>query len=99
MWSPPPPGRPSRPTPPSPARTRADVDTFAARGVEAEATVVAALDPAAALVALEAEVPDVVFVLTSDRWPGGPGHWYSTTRRVVQDSSRPVLVVPGDLAC
>ena len=61
------------------------------------ATVLRTNDAAAALVALGETIDDAVFVLTSDRWPGGRSHWYSTTRRVVQTTTRPVLVVPSDL--
>ena len=45
----------------------------------AGATVLRTNDAAAALVALGETIDDAVFVLTSDRWPGGRSHWYSTT--------------------
>ena len=61
------------------------------------ATVLRTNDPATALVAFAETLDEAIFVLTSDRWPGGRSHWYSTTRRVVQTTSRPVLVVPSDL--
>ena len=78
-------------------RTKATVETFAAHGVDAELTVVRTADPVAALVQLGEQVGDAVFVLTSERWPGGHSHWYSTTRHLLQQSWRPVLVVPADL--
>ena len=74
-----------------PESTDEDIDA------PAGATVLRTNDAAAALVALGETIDDAVFVLTSDRWPGGRSHWYSTTRRVVQTTSRPVLVVPSDL--
>ena len=43
------------------------------------------------------KVDDAVIAVTSDRWPGGHSHWYSTTRRLVQRSPGPVLVIPTDL--
>jgi hypothetical protein len=77
-------------------RERVDAMAGVFAGMDAEATVLRANDAAAALVALDDAVDEAITVLTSDRWPGR-SHWYSTTRRVVQMSSRPVLVVPADL--
>ena len=79
------------------ARAEAVAGAFAAAGIDADATVLRSNDPARALLTLASAVDHAIFVLTSDRWPGR-SHWYSTTRRVVQEASRPVLVVPSDLA-
>jgi nucleotide-binding universal stress UspA family protein len=80
-------------------RARLDevANVFAAGGIDADATVLQTNDPVGALVELGDFADEAIFVLTSDRWPGR-SHWYSTTRRVIQESSRPVLVVPSDLA-
>ena len=78
------------------ARERAEATAHTIPGIDAETTVLQSNDPAAALVAFGERHDDAILVLTSDRWPGR-SHWYSTTRRVVQLSSRPVLVVPSDL--
>jgi nucleotide-binding universal stress UspA family protein len=43
-------------------------------------------------------VTDPVFLATSVRWTDGRMHWHSTTRRLVQRATAPVLVVPaGDV--
>ena len=54
-------------------------------------------DTARYLLELAEQVDDAVIAVTSDRWPGGHSHWYSTTRRLVQRSPGPVLVIPTDL--
>ena len=79
-------------------RVDAVVEALAARGIDAVAEVVHASDAASALLEVAERLDDPVFVVTADRWPGGPSHWYSTTRRLVQRSPWPVLVVPSDLA-
>ena len=40
-------------------------------------------------------VDDPVLVATSTNWTDDHTHWHSTTRRLVQRSTRPVLVIPG----
>jgi nucleotide-binding universal stress UspA family protein len=40
-------------------------------------------------------VDDPVLVATSTNWTDEHTHWHSTTRRLVQRSTRPVLVIPG----
>jgi hypothetical protein len=52
-------------------------------------------DPCSALLDCAATVSDPIFVATSMRWTDGRLHWHSTTRRLVQRSTRPVLVVPA----
>ena len=80
---------------------REQVDACAAvladHGIDAATRVLHGGDPVQTLLELVAEVDDAVFVTTSARWAGGRSHWYSTTRRLVQRSPRPVLVVPADL--
>ena len=81
-------------------RTRVDavVERLAERGIDAGAEVVHASDAASALLEVAERHDHPVFVVTADRWPGGPSHWYSTSRRLVQRSPWPVLLVPSDLA-
>jgi nucleotide-binding universal stress UspA family protein len=74
------------------------VEALAAQGIEAVAEVLHGADPVTSLLEFADELTDPVFLTTSDRWAGGPSHWYSTTRRLVQRSTRPVLIVPSDLA-
>ena len=80
---------------------REQVDAVAAvlgdHGVDAATRVLHGGDPVQSLLEFVAEVDDAIFVTTSVRWAGGRSHWYSTTRRLVQRSPRPVLVVPADL--
>ena len=71
---------------------------LADHGVDAATRVLHGGDPVDALLEFAEAVDDAVFVVTSDRWAGGHSHWYATTRRLVQRSPRPVLVVPADLA-
>jgi nucleotide-binding universal stress UspA family protein len=52
-------------------------------------------DPSAALLRLGERVSDPIYVATSVRWTDGKLHRHSTTRRLVQQSTRPVLVVPA----
>ena len=52
-------------------------------------------DPSAALLRLGERVSDPIYVATSLRWTDGKLHRHSTTRRLVQQSTRPVLVVPA----
>ena len=80
---------------------REQVDAVAAvlgdHGVDAVSRVLHGGDPVQSLLEFVAGVDDAIFVTTSARWAGGRSHWYSTTRRLVQRSPRPVLVVPADL--
>ena len=80
-------------------RTRVDavVEALAERGIDAAAEVVHASDAASALLEVAERHQQPVFVVTADRWPGRPSHWYSTSRRLVQRSRWPVLLVPSDL--
>lgn len=41
------------------------------------------------------DIIDAVLVATSTKWTDGHTHWHSTTRRIVQRTIRPVLVVPS----
>lgn len=70
---------------------------LAANGVDVVTHVLHGGDTAQCLLDFAAQVADAMFVATSDRWVGGRSHWYSTTRRLVQRSRRPVLVIPADL--
>ena len=80
---------------------REQVDAVAAvladHGIDAATRVLRGGDPVQSLLEFVAEVDDAIFVTTSVRWAGGRSHWYSTTRRLVQRSPRPVLVVPAEL--
>jgi nucleotide-binding universal stress UspA family protein len=72
------------------------VDTFATRGIAADGVVVHGNEPVQLLLDFATTLRNPVFVTTSERWAGAPSHWYSTTRRLLQRSPRPVLVVPRD---
>ena len=74
-------------------------ETLAGRGIDAAAKIIHGWDAVSSLLAFADRVEDPVFVMTSDRWARGPSHWYSTTRRLVQQSPHPVLVVPSDVSC
>ncbi len=80
---------------------REQVDAVAAvlgdHGIDAATSVLHGGDPVQTLLEFAEEVDGAIFVTTSVRWAGGRSHWYSTTRRLVQRSPRPVLVVPADL--
>ena len=80
---------------------REQVDACAAvladHGIDAATRVLRGGDPVQTLLEFVAEFDDAVFVTTSARWAGGRSHWYSTTRRLVQRSPRPVLVVPAEV--
>lgn len=80
---------------------RDHVDAFAAmlatHGIDAATRVLHGGDSVSWLLEFAEGVDDAVFVATSTRWAGGRSHWYSTTRRLVQRSPQPVLVVPADL--
>lgn len=96
-----------RPTTAWPAETTDDelerlhVDAVAAvlaeHGIDASTSVLHGGDPAHHLLKFAEQVDDAWLVATSDRWSGGRTHWYSTTRRLVQRSLGPVLVIPADL--
>ena len=51
-------------------------------------------DPSAALLDFGERISDPIYGATSMRWTDGRLHRHSTTRRLVQRSIRPVLVVP-----
>jgi nucleotide-binding universal stress UspA family protein len=74
-------------------RVDAIAETFA--GLDADVTLLRTDDPAQALV--DFGTADAIFALPSERWPGR-SHWYSTSRRAVQLSPSPVLMIPSDLA-
>jgi len=74
-------------------------ETLAVRGIDAAAKIIHGWDAVSSLLAFADRVEDPVFVMTSDRWARGPSHWYLTTRRLVQQSPHPVLVVPSDVSC
>jgi len=83
------------------AAEREHIDALAAvladHGIDAATRVLHGGDPVEWLLEFAEQVDDAVFVATSTRWAGGRSHWYSTTRRLVRRSPRPVLVVPADL--
>ena len=64
---------------------------------DTDTSVVHGGDTARHLLEFAEQVDDAVIAVTSDRWPGGHSHWYSTTRRLVQRSPGAVLVIPTDL--
>ena len=70
---------------------------LAEHGIETGTTVLHGGDPAHHLLEFAEQIDDAILAVTSDRWAGGLSHWYSTTRRLVQRSLRPVLVIPADL--
>ncbi|MEJ7724363.1 MAG: universal stress protein [Ilumatobacteraceae bacterium] len=70
---------------------------LADHGIDVATRVLHGGDPVQWLLEFAEHVDDAVFVATSARWAGSRSHWYSTTRRLVQRSPRPVLVVPADL--
>jgi nucleotide-binding universal stress UspA family protein len=72
------------------------VDAFAARGVAADGVVLHGNEPVQVLLDFATTLRNPVFVTTSERWGSASSHWYSTTRRLLQRSPRPVLVVPRD---
>jgi nucleotide-binding universal stress UspA family protein len=51
-------------------------------------------DPTTALNDFAQTLDDVVFVVVSSRWTDARFHRHSVTRRLVQGSNRPVLIVP-----
>ena len=70
---------------------------LAEHGVDAGTRVLRGGDTPQHLLDFAETVDRAVFVATTDRWAGGRSHWYSTTRRLVQRSQGPVLVIPSDL--
>jgi nucleotide-binding universal stress UspA family protein len=72
------------------------VDQLAEHGVAAAGEVIRSGEPVDALLTHAARDADAMLVVTSPRWAGGASHWFNTTRRLVQYSTRPVLVVPAD---
>lgn len=70
---------------------------LADHGIDAATRVLHGGDSVQWLLEFAEHIDEAVFVTTSTRWAGGRSHWYSTTRRLVQRSPRPVLVVPADL--
>jgi nucleotide-binding universal stress UspA family protein len=70
---------------------------LAEHGIDTDTDVLHGGDIARYLLEFAEQVDDAVIAVTSDRWPGGHSHWYSTTRRLVQRSPGPVLVIPTDL--
>jgi nucleotide-binding universal stress UspA family protein len=72
------------------------VDQLAKGGIAASGEVLRSDEPAAALAAYADDLDDAVLVVTSPRWEGEGSHWFTTTRRLIRYSKRPVLVVPAD---
>ena len=70
---------------------------LAERGIDTDTSVLHGGDTARDLLEFAEQFDDAVIAVTSDRWPGGHSHWYSTTRRLVQRSRGAVLVIPSDL--
>jgi len=70
---------------------------LAGHGIDTDTSVIHGGDTARSLLEFAEQVDDAVIAVTSDRWPGRHSHWYSTTRRLVQRSPGPVLVIPTDL--
>jgi len=63
--------------------------------VEASWEVLHGADVGGRLEEFIADVDDPVLVATSTNWTDDRTHWHSTTRRLVQRASRPVLVIPA----
>lgn len=76
------------------SRARRIADLLAHERIDARWTVVHGGEPEVWLEDFADRVPEPVFVTTSTRWTSGR-HWHSTTRQLVQHSTRPVLVVPA----
>ena len=70
-------------------------ERMAAAGIESSQRVVRNNDPVAALGEFAETLPASVLVIASEPWPGS-SHWFSTARRLVRSSTRPVLLVPDD---
>ncbi len=68
---------------------------LAAQHIHGTAHVVFDDDPITALEAVSAPFEGAVYVATSARYTDGRLHWYSTTQRLVQHATCPVLVVPA----
>jgi hypothetical protein len=77
---------------------RGYLDQLADHGIAASGDVLRGSEPAPALAAYADEIDGAVVVVSSPRWAGEPSHWFNTTRRLIHLSTRPVLVVPADLA-
>ena len=80
------------------AHVREYVDRLATFGIDGGGDVVYGEDAAIALAEHAEQVQDAVLVVTAERWAGAGTHWHSTRRKLAFRSSRPVLVVPADLA-
>lgn len=78
-----------------PDRARRFATVLAGRGVAASSQVLYGGDPAARLADLDVDDGDAVLVATSSDWTTPGVHWWSTTRRIAQHSTHPVLVVPA----
>ena len=74
---------------------RSFVERLAADGIGASWRVLRGTDPVATLREFADDISGSVLVVTSERWPGS-SHWYSTARKLVRWSPRPVLLVPAD---
>jgi nucleotide-binding universal stress UspA family protein len=76
------------------AHGQALADRLGRAGVPASARLLHGGDPVTWLEEFAEDVTDAVFVATSSRWSDPRSHRSSTTRRLVQRSTHPVLVVP-----
>ncbi len=74
------------------------VQRLADRGVVASLDVLNERDARHALLAHAASIGDTILVVTSPRFRDGLSQWYDTTRMLLRCATRPVLVVPKDLA-
>ena len=70
-------------------------ERMAAAGIESSQRVVRNNDPVAAIGEFAETLPASVLVIASEPWPGS-SHWFSTARKLVRSSTRPVLLVPAD---
>jgi nucleotide-binding universal stress UspA family protein len=77
-------------------RERVDAITTMFADLDADATLLRTDEPAQAVVDFGASA-GAIFALPCERWPGR-SHWYSTSRRVVQSSPTPVLMLSTDLS-
>jgi hypothetical protein len=75
------------------SRVRQYADLLGESGLEASARVLHGADPVRSLENFARTVEDAVLVASSTRWTDWEPHLHSTTRRLVQTSTRPVLAV------
>jgi nucleotide-binding universal stress UspA family protein len=72
------------------------VAQLGASGLDARGQVIRGLDPVVGVLDRMAHMDVAVVVVASPPDIGQPTHWFSTSRRLIRFSPRPVLVVPVD---